>query len=266
MNLTRNLGRVLAALLLLVVVSCSLSDPDGSPARIGAPTAAADSLICDQFGTATIKDRYTVSNNRFGSQSGTQCIALTENGFRVDRMSGTPDVNWMPIGYPSIFYGCHWGKCSPSASLPKQLSQINRVASSAAFGFVDGPKYKAAYDIWLDPNPAAPGVQQMEIMVFFNGDGVGATPPDKLAGEVSIGGRDWQVISLGPWATGGREFIYTGNSRIPFWEFDVMDFVRDVRNRGYLRDDWYLTSVQAGLECYTPCPGASLDSFSVDVA
>lgn len=264
MKLMRIPWRIPAASLLLVAMSCSLDDADGGGAWAGPPIAA-DTLICDQFGTKTIQDRYTVSNNRYGSRSGTQCVAVTESGFRVDRMWGVPDVDWMPIGYPSIFYGCHWGECSPNTSLPMRLSQINTVKSSAAFEFLDGPKYNAAYDIWLDSDPAASGIQQMEIMIFFNGNGVGNTSADRLAGEVSIGGRDWQVISLGPWGSGGREFIYTGTSRIPAWEFDVMGFVRDVQRRADISDDWYLTSVQAGLECYTPCPGTSVESFSVDV-
>lgn len=266
MAIGNRLGPLCAALFLLAATSCSASG-DLSGNEFGDTSiASAATQICDQFGGMTVANRYIVNNNRFGSQTATQCIEVTDTGFRVGSMWGTTEANWIPIGYPVIFYGCHWGQCSPGTVLPMQLSQIHSARSSVDFGFIDGLKYNAAYDIWLDPRPDAPGAQQLEIMIFFNGKGLDGTPPDKYAGDVSLGGKDWQVVSLGPWGNGGRELIYTSGSRINSWEFDVLDFIRDARSRGLGGDDWYLTSVQAGLECYGPCPGTSVNSFTVDVS
>src|SRR5690606_22377194 len=59
---------------------------------------------------------------------------------------------------------------------------------------------------------------------------------------------------------------FVAPSAISSWSFDVMDFVRETVARGMARNDWYLTSVQAGFEPWQNGAGLSVNSFSSTVS
>ncbi len=64
-----------------------------------APAAQADTTICEQYGSTTIQNRYVVQNNRWGT-SDTQCISVTDSGFRVTQADGSVPTNGAPKSYP----------------------------------------------------------------------------------------------------------------------------------------------------------------------
>ncbi|WP_367128844.1 glycoside hydrolase [Saccharothrix sp. HUAS TT1] len=226
-----------------------------------AGSAQADTTICDQYGSTTIQGRYVVQNNRWGS-SATQCINVTSSGFRITQQQGSAPTNGAPLSYPSVFLGCHYTNCSPGSNLPMQVSRIRSATSSINYSYVGGT-YNASYDIWLDPTPKTNGVNQMEIMIWFNRQG-SIQPIGSAVGNTTIGGRSWQV-----WrgSNGANNVIsYVAPSPISSWSFNVMDFVNDVRNRGAITTSWYLTSIQAGFEPWNGGTGLAVNSFSASVS
>ncbi len=227
----------------------------------GAAPAHADVTICDQFGSTTIQGRYVVQNNRWGS-SATQCINVTSTGFRITTQQGSKPTNGAPLSYPSVFLGCHYTNCSPGSTLPLQVSRIRSAPSSITYRYVGGT-FDAAYDIWLDPTPKTNGVNQMEIMIWFNRQGP-IQPVGGVTGNTSIGGRSWQVWQGN---NGSNNVIsYVAPSPITSWSFSVLDFVNDVRARGLITTAWYLTSIQAGFEPWSGGGGLSVDTFSASVS
>ena len=265
MELMSRARRIAGSLLACTTLACC-APIDGTQATqsIGPARAAADTRICEQFGTATIQGRYIVRNNRFGSQTASQCITVTETGFSVLQQLGE-STSWKPVSYPSIVFGCHWGACSPGTNLPMQVSDIKSATSSVDFSYVDTGSWDAAYDIYLDTRRDPPAAQQMEIMIHFNRVGLGPSDGANIVGDVELGGRNWQVMQLGPWPDGGREVIYIAPSRIDAWNFSVLDFVEDVRSRGLIDQSWYLTSIQTGFECWRGCTGVGINSFAAAV-
>src|SRR3954465_15869857 len=139
-------------------------------AFVVAGPAAADTQICDQYGSTTIGGRYVVMNNRWGT-SAQQCINVTSSGFSIQSQQGTGSTSGAPVSYPAVFYGCHYTNCSPGTNLPMQLSAIRSATSSIDYPFVSGATYDASYDIWLDPTPRKDGVNQQEVMIWFNRQG-----------------------------------------------------------------------------------------------
>ncbi|MFI9005658.1 glycoside hydrolase [Actinosynnema sp. NPDC053489] len=225
------------------------------------PAAQADTTICDQYGSTTIQGRYVVQNNRWGS-SATQCINVTSTGFRITQQAGSAPTNGAPLSYPSVFFGCHYSNCSPGTTLPMQVSRIRSASSSISYTYVGGT-YNASYDIWLDPTPKTNGVNQMEIMIWFNRQG-SIQPIGSAVGNATVGGRTWQV-----WrgSNGSNNVIsYVAPSPINSWSFSVLDFVNDVRNRGAITTSWYLTSIQAGFEPWNGGVGLAVDNFSASVS
>ena len=226
-----------------------------------AAPAQADVTICDQYGSTTIQGRYVVQNNRWGT-SATQCIYVTGTGFRITTQQGSAPTNGAPLSYPSVFLGCHYGNCSPGSTLPMQVSRIRSATSSINYRYVGGT-YNASYDIWLDPTPKTNGVNQMEIMIWFNRQG-SIQPIGSVVGTTTIGGRSWQV-----WrgSNGANNVIsYVAPSPITSWSFSVLDFINDVRARGAITTSWYLTSVQAGFEPWNGGVGLAVDNFSASVS
>ncbi|MFF9025254.1 GH12 family glycosyl hydrolase domain-containing protein [Streptomyces eurythermus] len=226
-----------------------------------APAAQADTAICDQYGSTTIQGRYVVQNNRWGT-SETQCINVTNSGFRITQADGSVPTNGAPKSYPSVFYGCHYTNCSPGTSLPAQLGTISSAPTSISYSYVSNAVYDAAYDIWLDPTPRTDGVNRTEIMVWFNKVG-SIQPVGSQVGTATVAGRQWQVWSGNNGSNDVLSFV--APSAITSWSFDVMDFARQAVARGLAQNSWYLTSVQAGFEPWQNGAGLAVNSFSSTV-
>jgi hypothetical protein len=223
--------------------------------------AQADTQICDQYGSTTIGGRYTVMNNRWGT-SAQQCINVTGTGFAITSQQGVGSTSGAPVSYPAIYVGCHYTNCSPGTNLPMQVSSISSATSSISYNYVSGATYDAAYDIWLDPTPRKDGVSAMEIMIWFNRQG-SIQPIGSVVGSTTIGGRTWQVWQG---SNGANNVIsYVAPSPIASWNFSVLDFINDVKNRGAITSAWYLTSIQAGFEPWIGGAGLAVTNFSATV-
>jgi hypothetical protein len=223
--------------------------------------ASADTQICDQYGSTTIGGRYVVMNNRWGT-SAQQCINVTSTGFSIASQQGTGSTSGAPVSYPAVYYGCHYTNCSPGTVLPKQLSTITSATSSIDYTFVSGATYDASYDIWLDPTPKKDGVNQQEVMIWFNRQG-SIQPIGSVIGSATIGGRTWQVWQGG---NGSNQVIsYVAPSPISSWNFSVLDFLNNVKTHTSVTNSWSLTSIQAGFEPWQGGTGLGLNSFSASV-
>ncbi|GAA4244832.1 hypothetical protein GCM10022255_009440 [Dactylosporangium darangshiense] len=166
------------------------------------------------------------------------------------------------MSYPSIFYGCHYTLCSPGTALPKQVSTIGTAPSSISYTYVGNATFDASYDIWMDPTPKTNGVNQQEIMIWFNRTG-GVQPVGAATGTASIGGRSWTVWTGN---NGGNNVVsYVAPAAITSWSFDIKPFLLDSISRGYGASNWYLTSVQAGFEPWRGGVGLAVTSFSSSV-
>ncbi|GAA4951603.1 glycosyl hydrolase family 5 [Streptomyces caelestis] len=250
---TRALRGLFATLLTALAVVAALVT--------GTAPAQADTTICEQYGSTTVQGRYVVQNNRWGT-SATQCVTATDTGFRLTRADGSVPTNGAPKSYPSLFNGCHYTNCSPGTALPARISGISSAPSSISYGYVNDAVYNASYDIWLDPTPRTDGVNRTEIMIWLNKVGP-IQPIGSQVGTATVAGRTWQVWSGGNGTNDVLSFV--APSAISSFGFDVMDFVRETVARGMARNDWYLTSVQAGFEPWQNGAGLAVNSFSSTV-
>jgi hypothetical protein len=245
--------RALAAATLLVGASLTTFAVAGP--------ASADTQICDQYGSTIIGGRYVVMNNRWGT-SAQQCINVTSTGFSIASQQGTGSTSGAPVSYPAVFYGCHYTNCSPGTVLPMQLGAISSATSSINYTFVSGATYDASYDIWLDPTPKKDGVNQQEVMIWFNRQG-SIQPIGSVIGSATIGGRTWQVWQG---SNGSNQVIsYVAPSPISSWNFSVLDFLNNVKTHTAVTNSWYLTSIQAGFEPWIGGAGLAVNNFSAAV-
>ena len=83
-----------------------------------AGNAAADTTICDQYGSTTVSGgAYIVQNNRWGT-SATQCISVSSAGFRIVHAGRRQPADERRAGRPTrrCTAGCHYGNCTPAAA------------------------------------------------------------------------------------------------------------------------------------------------------
>ncbi len=225
-----------------------------------APLAA--SVISDQYGTTTIENAYVVQNNAWNNPGG-QAITVGSTGFTITTENGSAPTNGAPLGYPSVYLGYHYGTGSPGSPLPEQLSQIQTATSSITYTYPTSGTYDASYDIWLNPTPITTGVNQQEIMIWFNHTGP-IQPVGSVVGTSTIDGKSFTVWE----GSNGQNNVvsYVANSPITSWNnFNVLGFVDNTETLEPVTNSWYLTSIQAGFEPWSGSVGASVDSFSASV-
>ncbi len=243
------------------IYAAALLAGGGLVAVVAAPPAHADEL-CDQWGRRDVGD-YVVQNNRWnGSQR--QCINVGGQSFKITVQNNSTATNGPPVSYPSIYVGCHYNSCSLGTNLPIQVKSIKAAESEIKYTYVSNNAiYDASYDIWLDPQPKKDGVNQMEIMIWLNHQGSIQPIGGKVVDKVTISNQDWQVWS----GSNGQNNVvsYVALQSIPSIRFNVLDFLADVRNRGKITDEFYLTSIQAGFEPWQGGVGLAVDYFSAIV-
>ena len=242
-----------------LLLALMLAAASGAAVVVTSAASAATGPICARYGS-TVQGNYYVQNNVWGSTA-TQCVNVTSNGFQITRQDGVNASG--PVSYPSIFLGCHYTLCSPGMRTPRQISGIRSARSSISYTFVNAAKYAAAYDIWLDPAPKTNGVNQQEIMIWFNKSAT-PQPVGSVTGTASIGGRSWQVWT----GSNGKNNVisYVSTSALSSWSFDVKAFLNDSIARGHGSSSWYLTSIQAGFEPWAGGIGLAVNSFSASVS
>ena len=227
--------------------------PSGPPGGI---------VITDQYGTTTIENAYVVQNNAWNNPGG-QAITVSDTGFTITTENGSAPTNGAPLGYPSVYLGYHYGTGSPGSPLPLQLSQIHTATSSISYTYPTSGTYDASYDIWLNPTSTTTGVNQQEIMIWFNHTGP-VQPVGSVVGTTTVDGKSFAVWE----GSNGQNNVvsYVATTPITTWNnFDVLGFVDNTETIEPVTNSWYLTSIQAGFEPWSGSVGASVDSFSASV-
>jgi cellulose 1,4-beta-cellobiosidase len=228
--------------------------------------AASGGDACDPFATTPVLGgAYTVQNNEWNSSS-PQCVH-TDGGTswvvsQADQNAGTDGP---PAAYPSIYRGCHWGRCTTRSGLPLQASRLGNVTSSWSVRRPPSGVYDTSYDIWFNKAPQTSGQPDgAELMIWLNSSG-GVHPAGSMTGTATLDGATWNV-----WTTRMSGWNYVAYVRAqPTDEarnLDVNAFTQDAINRGAVDPSWYLTDVEGGFEIWQGGRGLTTCAFSVDTS
>ena len=235
---------------------------------------AATVNTCTQFQSVTISSTpsYVVQTNFWDANDSGHCSPNdTTQCMTVDTVTGDFGVTGGTFAcsnnvatYPSIYYGCHFGNCSPGSNLPMAVSQLQCVTSSWTIGTTNqtgSDLWDAAYDIWFSPNNN-PSNHSAELMIWLQ------DPPGTGAGgcykaTVNIDGYQWYLyegssasFSGCPAPTCGgppwNYIAYVASSPITtFTNTDILAFINDSVSRCYIQPSWYLDGIEAGNELRT---------------
>jgi len=216
-------------------------------------------------GTADV-GKYFVQNNLFPDASNKLCVtpkATTSGaGFTVDSATFGTGANLN--AYPSVVDGWHYGRVSSDSALPKKMSAIASVNSTAAFTGSDS-KYDAAYDIWVLPTLPGPAVMTpaggLEIMIWLNH----SNPPNPAGGQ----GGTYNGYNV--WTGTVQSWNYVAYEKTGGSSFsgDLLPFIKDAIQRKGTQtssSDPYLAGIEFGFELYDyPGTGFAVTNFSSDV-
>ncbi len=200
---------------------------------------------------------------------GDQCIKVDDQTGSFTVTKATYSCGYNVAAYPSILYGCAFGTCSPQSRLPARLDSLKCVNSSWTFEPSDSGRWDAAYDIWLCPdNHCGPGgfPGGAEVMVWLDYRNTNGWKEDK--GPVTLNGRVWEVWHWDVDDAGGkRDYVaYLAHERIDSARnLDLLKFLADSRDRGYVKPSWYLYAVFAGVEIASPGIPFTSKAYSVSV-
>ena len=217
----------------LALAAAALIGTGAAVAGIGdvAGAAPAGTVICDQYGSAPSPDgRYIVQNNRWGT-SAEQCITLNQNGFALTTSNANVPTNGAPASYPSIYWGCHYGNCTPGFN-PIQASSaaFAGISTSVGMTYPGSGQWDAAYDIWFDPTARRDGQNTgAEIMVWLNHAGA-PQPVGSRVATVSLAGGTWDVWEGN---IGWNVVSYVRTSGTGSLSFAPNTFFADAVARGY---------------------------------
>ena len=251
---TKNLGRIMA---IGIVLSAWVF------------TAYAGTVnTCAQYYTLSTASTpsYNVETNywNMGTCPTTQCMTIDTVTGDFGVTSGTFNCGQNVATYPSIYYGCHFGTCSPGTNLPLPVSMLQCVTSSWTLGVTNqtgGDLWDAAYDIWFSPNSNTSS-HSAELMIWLSyppGTGVGGC----YKSTVMIDGYQWNVYEgssvtfnpCPPPTCGGPPWnyiAYLATSPITvFNNTDILAFINDSVSRCFIQPSWYLDDIEAGNELRT---------------
>jgi cellulose 1,4-beta-cellobiosidase len=208
---------------------------------------------------------YCVQNDVWNPDSGwTQTLQVNDHDgdFTITAANHVKATNGPPASFASIYRGNHFGMATANSGLPKQVSGLS-VDTSWDFSTVSSGVWDAVYDIWFHQTSDYSGGSPngAELMIWLNYQG-GIQPAGSKVDTVSLSGATWEV-----WHTtmGWQYVAYRITSNATSASFDLNAFVTDAVSLGYIKNSWYLVSVEAGFELWQGGAGLKSNSFSVSV-
>lgn len=199
-----------------------------------------------------------------------QMSLLSSAGFKMDTQSCNTTTD-SPCSFPSIYIGVDGsGDRSSGNGLPKVVNTINSIPTCLGWNAGGTPashEYNVSYDVWFNGNQNAAEAEQF-LMIWFR------DPPSfqpagmfPVQNGVVVGSQTWTL-----WHGPNHQNRPTTSFVAPnafaqgqAYQFDLMDFIDEAAERGYIDKSKYLISVMGGLEIWGGGQGASITGFKAEI-
>ncbi len=256
----------------------------GVPATGGAPVIATD---CTEVATGNGVFTKSFQNTTVGGIAGTtknyvitanwwhqfvnQTVAYNGNSYTIGgTASSSPDTS--PSGFPSIFIGNYGNSgTSTGSNLPKPVTSLTTIPTYLASNASStSGQFNVTYDVWFNPNGTVdttngnPGTGGYYLMVWlFQPTGFqprGASISGQAQSISGVSGS-WRVWSDGQNGSQPPCVSYVAATNIDSLDFDLNDFIKDARNRGYISSSQQLALIFGGTEIWNGAVGLQIQRF-----
>jgi hypothetical protein len=203
--------------------------------------------------------------NGWGPGFKSHTISWNGTSFVIIDMEGSQGMNYEPASYPAMYCGLYSMTPSQSCGLPAAIDSLKSVKTGWRWN-ANGNKaeYNAAYDIWVGDNNALKGY----LMVWLReppGQQPAGMPTTKGVTVANVPGTwDLWVGKVGNFPI--VNWVKPEGQDISELEFDVLDFVKDAKQRNIMVPGSQLLAVAAGFEIWNgPIKDLKSEDFYVDV-
>ncbi len=206
-----------------------------------------------------------------GCPGTTQCVTINNATGDFAVTAGDFACGNNVATYPSIVYGCQAnGSCSNGTNLPMEVSLLQCVTSSwniAVTNETGSDYWDAAYDIWFTSTNTNLTSHSAELMIWLNYT-PGTGPGGSYVTDGLTMGNTTTTWRLNEGFNGYWNYIaYMADSNITaFNNVNILAFINDSVNRGYISSSWYLSAIEAGIEIRTGGVPFYSSGFSANVS
>ena len=216
---------------------------------------------------ATSDNRYRFSSGGWGWQGAGHTIALTPDcGFRVDEQSCSRTDEL--CSFPVIYVGTDEAGARTSGFTPTPVSALGVVSVCLAW-FDAAPEpgefYNVVVEVWLAADADATDPDRLLTIWLRDPPGL-----DPLEDFPVAAGTIIELLSWDTWFALDEENRYvvsyvspTGAGEGQTYTFDLMGFIDDAVQHGYLQPTDYVVSIRAGMQIQSGGALASIDTFRV---
>ena len=230
-------------------------------------------------------DEYHISSNLWGAANKEANIENFQFNMSLPDKDSIPafEFNWniehklpQPI-YPFIGYGTRMWKAqmrSTTKKLPIKIEDIahcdlHHAIDIDAVNFRKG-KGNLAYDVWFGKNNIANSHdQRIEMMLWLDVNQQMPIGANNLLGTYNIDGLTWNLYLgyLKPKGVINGVTVCSFIAQQPFYQgkIDMMKFVKILKQKKALKDEYYLGGIELGSEIYKGKGATSIKSFFVDL-
>jgi Glycosyl hydrolase family 12. len=211
------------------------------------------------------QNKYWINNNLWGISGATGWQGIWDTCTSGNTIGWGTDWNWSGASnqvksYASAILGWHWGWKISGTGLPVQISANKNVTCGWTYRVTPGQTIDVAYDLFAhnSTNPGYADQPTDEIMIWLYKVG-GAGPIGGVDSTASIGGASWEVHkgSTGVW----NVYSYVRTVNTTSATLNMMDFLKDLVNKGWMSSSKYLTSIQAGTEVFVGTGRLDTDNY-----
>lgn len=224
-------------------------------------------MKCEQYASYETPGYYLVNNiwNPDYVGKGKQCIEQPKGKSFAWNWDWSNNPTYTPLSYPSVIFGDKpWDpQASSTKSLPRQLSQINKVNVAYNYALSGAGRHNVAFDFWLTEGKASnQNSMRVEVMVWLEASGSmqpygkfkKETPTYKFyAGELEPGRR---------WATYSFQLKQSKRAGT----IDLNEFLKVLTQTQNVSPSLYLADVEFGTEIWDGKGSMNISSYDVQVS
>lgn len=223
--------------------------------ELGKGTMTGSGSTTEQYAKADVtRDgvNYYFMANGWGPNFQSHSISWNGTAFTVETMSGSEGSNYEPASYPTVFCGAYSDSVSGACGLPAPLESLTSLRTGWSWrANGNAGEYNAAYDIWMG-NGTTTNTLSAYLMVWYR-DPAGQQPGGQLVEQgvqvANVTGR-WNIWSGTVFNRPYLAYTRAEGADTQALEFDVLDFVRDSKERGLEVPGTHVLSVAVGFEIW----------------
>lgn len=223
------------------------------------------------FGANVTRDgnNYRMITNGWGMGWRAHDLAWLGTSLHIKTYDGDRQDNGAPAGFPTVFCG-RYSDVSLECGLPRAASAVTALNTVISWSHATGDgTYNVSYDVWFG-NAQSGGRNSLQsyFMVWLKDPPV-ESPAGSLREEgVAIPNAPgaWNIIDGEVNGLPIVNYVRAEGDDLQFMAFDIMDFVRDARQRNleFPGDD--VLAVAVGFEIWSgPVTDLKLEDFCLDI-